>query len=79
MSGKERGLTYDQYLAGLLCLVGTSDRTRRTMDIMEMNVRSASGNNAFKLDRCIDAFEMRVKGTGTGGYACEIQAEAGYN
>ena len=79
VSGKERGLTYDQYLAGLLCLVGTSDRTRRTMDIMELNVRSASGNNAFKLDRCIDAFEMRVKGTGTGGYACEIQAEAGYN
>ena len=74
---KGEGLDYDGYLQGLLLLEGSTVKTQRTMDVMEMDIRRITGNGGFRLDLCLDTFRMRADaeacGTkfgfeGTGGY-----------
>ena len=75
----ERGLSYEQYLAGMMFLEGGTVKTQRMMDVMEMNVRRSGGSNSFRLDECIDALEIFVRVSGQGGYSCTMQTAAGYD
>ena len=71
------GLTYSDYLQGLLFLEGRTVKTQRIMDIMEMDIRKITGCSGFRMDMCLDEFRMHaeVKACGktftfdgTGGY-----------
>ena len=71
------GLTYSEYLQGLLLLEGSTVKTQRTMDIMEMDIRKITGRSGFRMDLCLDEFRMHAEGKacgktftfdGTGGY-----------
>ena len=71
------GFTYSEYLQGLLLLEGSTVKTQRTMDIMEMDIRKITGRSGFRMDLCLDEFRMHAEGKacgktftfdGTGGY-----------
>lgn len=72
------GLDYSTYLQGLLMLEGSSVKTQRTMNVMEMDVRKITGNRSFRMDYCLDAFRLKA-----GGSSCGIQFDfdgaCGYN
>ena len=71
------GLTYSDYLQGLLLIEGRTVKTQRTMDIMEMDIRKITGDSGFRMDLCLDEFRMHAEAKacgqsftfdGTGGY-----------
>ena len=72
------GLDYRAYLQGLLLLSGSSVKTQRTMDVMEMDLRRITGNSGFRMDLCLDEFNMNA-----GAKACGTEflfsGSSGYN
>ena len=72
------GLLYEDYLRVLLCLTDEDTVTMRLMDIMEMDIRQTAGNENFRMDACMDCFEM-IAGVKSGyGYEFTIQRKYGY-
>lgn len=49
---------YEEYLYLFLCTTGKREKTMRSMDVVELEVREKSGYEAFRMDHCIDAFEL---------------------
>ncbi|MBE6006265.1 MAG: hypothetical protein E7238_03790 [Sarcina sp.] len=78
-SGAGTGLLYTDYLQGLLFLEGSSVKSIRTMDIMEMDIRMTEGNSGFCMDWCADAFSMTASVTSRFGYSFELVKSEGYN
>lgn len=74
-----QGLEYGDYLRALLYLEGSTVKTKRTMDVMEMDLRTLSGNEALCLDQCLDAFRMTASATCGWGYDCRFAGTAGYD
>ena len=72
------GLEYSDYLQGLLILEGSSTKTQRTMDIMEMDVREITGNRDFRFDLCLDEFRMQAAAQAC-GRTFEYNGTNGYN
>ncbi len=72
------GLDYTGYLRVLLFLENGDTRDYRLMDVMEMDIRKAEGNNSFRMDGCMDSFLMEAAVSSTFGYSCQIQREGGY-
>ena len=72
------GLDYRAYLQGLLLLSGSSVKTQRTMDVMEMDLRRITGDSGFRMDLCLDEFNMNA-----GAKACGTEflfsGSSGYN
>lgn len=56
----ESGLTYEEYLQLLLTSERKQDKLSRGMDMIEMSIRSSTGQNEFRLDHCIEAIEASV-------------------
>lgn len=50
----KRGLAYEDYLRILLYLGNQEKITFRFMDLMEMDIRLTEGNEAFRMDGCIE-------------------------
>ena len=50
----KRGLAYEDYLQILLYLGNQEKITFRFMDLMEMDIRLTEGNEAFRMDGCIE-------------------------
>ena len=73
------GLLYTEYLQGLLFLEGSSVKSLRTMDVMEMDIRMTEGNSNFRMDWCMDAFSMTARVTSRFGYEFELTKCEGYN
>lgn len=74
-----QGLDYGEYLRGLLYLEGSTVKTKRTMDIMEMDLRTVGENENFRLDQCMDTFRMSVTVNCGWGYTCGFSGTAGYD
>ena len=72
------GLFYKDYLRMKLGMTDLKDKTKRLMDIIEMDVRRTAGNGEFMIDHCLDTFcgELTV-GTGF-GYEVKIERVYGY-
>lgn len=49
---------YEEYLYLFLCTTGKREKTMRSMDVVELEVREKSGYEAFRMDHCTDAFEL---------------------
>lgn len=59
-STSEKGLTYGEYIKLLLFFEKREDRTMRSMDIIEMDIRKTQGNSNFRIDGCIDSLSLYV-------------------
>lgn len=57
-----RGLSYEDYLILLLCMVPDSDLTKRTLDLLEYNRRIIGNDPSFQIDSCITAMEIEAFG-----------------
>ena len=77
--GAGRGLSYEQYLSGMLYMEGSTLKTKRTMDVMEMNVRLSDGGSHFRMDQCIDSMQLSVRAAAAGGYICTMETAVTYN
>jgi hypothetical protein len=67
------------YLQALLYLEGSSVKSLRTMDIMEMDLRQTQGNGGFCMDWCLDAFSMKAEVKSRFGYEFVLTKSEGYN
>ena len=72
------GLSYEDYLRIFLCLADEDKVTMRLMDIMEMDIRQTAGNENFRMDVCMDCFEMLAGVRSEYGYDFTIQRKYGY-
>lgn len=63
-----KGLCYEDYLRLLLALMDKNEKTARSLDIVEMDIRKAEGNNSFRIDRCIDYMKINFGFCGANGY-----------
>lgn len=61
------GLVYEDYLRLLLLLANKENKVARAMDIMEMDIRQTTGNEAFRMDRCIDYMKVTFGFAGSRG------------
>ncbi len=61
------GLEYEDYLRLLLLTSNRENKVARAMDIMEMDIRLTMGNEAFRMDRCIDYIKVTFGFKGSRG------------
>lgn len=74
----KHGQDYRDYLRILMAAIPEQDLTKRTMDIVEMDVRGATGNSEFRLDECVAAFTMQMISSSDYGYEFLMTREFGY-
>lgn len=55
---KDEGLSYQAYLRVLLALMDKQNKAKRSLDIVEMDIRQTQGNESFRIDRCIDYIKV---------------------
>ena len=72
------GMSYEDYLRVFLTLENKDEMTLRAMNIVEAKLRQTPGNEAFRLDGCADAVEVKVCISSAYGYDCEITRQKGY-
>lgn len=77
-SGNNEGLLYEDYLRIKLFLTSYEEKTKRMMDVIEMDVRGTEGNFGFRLDYCVDVFAGRLEVGTKYGYEAEIKRVYGY-
>ncbi len=56
----KKGLAYEDYLRILLYLGNQEKITFRFMDLMEMDIRTTEGNEAFRMDGCIESIGAQL-------------------
>lgn len=72
------GLYYKDYLRMRLLMTSHEDKTKRLMDVIEMDVRLTPGNGSFKLDHCLDTFCGEISVGTSYGYDTKIERVYGY-
>lgn len=78
-AGAGTGLLYTEYLQALLYLEGSSVKSLRAMDIMEMDIRETPGNADFRIDWCLDAFSMTAVVRDRAGHEFTLTKCEGYD
>lgn len=71
-STNSTGMEYKNYLSGFLLYMDQKTVNKRLMDIMEMDIRKTSGNQYFKLDKCIYQLEADINVSSRYGYGINI-------
>lgn len=66
-------LSYQDYLRLFLVVEGGKEKTFRTMDIIEMDIRKTKDHEYFRLDTCFDYMEFQVFLVSKYGYSCNIK------
>ena len=74
----EEGLSYKEYLAGMLLLLEPDTLNLRVMDIMEMEMRMHDGNPYFAMDWCVERYLARISVTNNFGDLWVINRKYGY-
>lgn len=72
------GLTYDEYLTILLCMIPDGELTGRTLDLLEYNRRIEGGDPGFRIDSCLTAIETETSGS-AGSFDFSIRRSYGYD
>lgn len=65
----KNGLSYQDYLRLFLTLTGEETLSKRTLNLLELNVRSITENDSFRLDLCYDAWGMTALIASKYGYS----------
>lgn len=76
--GSDNGLSYKEYLEIMLFMTGDHDRTFRSMDLMEMDIRKTPGNSRFRMDGCFDTYRARLAVSSGFGYQYEMERLYGF-
>lgn len=71
------GMTYEQYLRGLISLGEIKQQVMRTMDIIENTMQAIDGREKFRLDCCVNSMEVTMC-VNCNGKEYEIQRDYGY-
>ena len=72
------GLYYKDYLRIRLLMTGHEEKTKRLMDIIEMDIRLTPGNDSFMIDHCLDTFCGEITVRTSYGYETKIERIYGY-
>lgn len=72
------GLDYAMYLRILLLLEDEEEKTKRFMDIVEMNLRRTEGNHSFRMDGCVDAVTAQILISGKGNAEVQLIKKYSY-
>lgn len=72
------GLAYHEYLQTLLYFINREERNMRFLDIVELDVRKASGDSNFKMNMCIHDFEAILYVKSKRGHRINITRLVGY-
>ena len=72
------GLSYKEYLAGMLLLLDEEVLNLRVMDIMEMEMRIWDGNPHFAMDWCVERYFVKINATNNFGDVWVINRRYGY-
>ncbi len=68
-----QGMSYKDYLHTLLYLEDIEKVTFRFMDLVEMDIRQTTGNEAFRMDGCIDRIGAEAVITSEYGYRHRLE------
>lgn len=74
----QAGPKYGDYLNTMLLMESYDKLLPRSLDIMELDVREASGNGAFRMDACMQSFLVHIKTRSTHRHNAEIIRRSGY-
>lgn len=73
------GMDYTDYLRLYLMLKGSEIKTKRFMNVVEMDVRRTTGNSYFRLDCCVDYIEAEALVSSTYGANYTISRSIAYS
>lgn len=73
-----QGLYYKDYLRIKLFMTDSDVKTKRLMDIIEMDVRKTAGNSGFRIDHCLDIFRAEMVVGTKYGYKAKVDKIYGY-
>ncbi len=76
--GSQEGLSYSQFLIGMLSSKEERTVLARTMDVLEMDIRQMTGNGQFCMDQCVERMTIRVSAQGGLGKQYETERVYGY-
>ena len=74
-----RGMSYADYLRVLLYLENPEKSAYRFMDLMEMDIRLTPGNEAFRMDACMEAVGAEATINSRYGYTYYIDRKKEYH
>ncbi len=77
-NGSQEGLSYSQFLIGMLSSKGERTVLARTMDVLEMDIRQMTGNGQFCMDQCMERMTIRVSAQGGLDKQYETERTYGY-
>lgn len=69
----QEGQSYSDYLRLILYISPLQNRTLRSMDVIEMDVRNITGIDSFRLDNCVASAGVQMIFTSSYGYSCLFQ------
>lgn len=72
------GLSYADYLKMLVSAESLNKKMKRFMNIIEMDIRKATGNDHFQIDGCMDSFQTYISINSDYGYEADIVRRYGY-
>lgn len=72
------GLYYKDYLRIRLFMTPSEEKTKRMMDVIEMDVRKTAGNSGFRIDHCVDIFRAEMTVSTKYGYEAKVDKIYGY-
>lgn len=73
------GMYYKDYLRILYLFESKEDKTMRSINLIERNIRNTEGNSYFKMDNCVEYIEIDAQFTEGEGNKYEIIRSFGYN
>ena len=69
------GMSYTDYLRVFLALENSDTKTKRFMNLVEMDIRRTDGNRYFRLDTCVDYIEAEAfVSSGYGANYCILRS-----
>lgn len=71
------GMSYCQYLVGMLLGMDYTTRNLRTLDLMELEVRRATANANFSMDWCVERFRVTIDAQGS-SFSKKLERTYGY-
>lgn len=77
-ASEDGGLSYEQYVLGMLSLTDQALLRLRMLDLIEMDIRSVSANGNFRIDCCIERLETEITASGALGRTYEAHRKYGY-
>lgn len=83
MSGKDpgsadKGLSYADYLRIYLAMENKSTKVMRSMDVIELYIRTTEGNSGFRMDGCVEYLQANIEAVSRYGYEYSIRRDFSY-